>query len=62
MKQTDWKIIYSSYEGMEKKAVHLLSKEAGKHLIRESGVYRIYVLPCEKEGCTFEGKAIEKNS
>lgn len=52
MKQTEWKIIYSSpYEGVVKRAVHLLSKEAGKLLIREEGVYRIYVLPCEKEGC-----------
>jgi len=51
MKQTDWKIIYSSYSGVAKRAVHLLSKEAGKYLIRENGVYRIYVLPCEKEGC-----------
>lgn len=50
MKQTDWKIIYSSYSGAAKRAVHLLSGEAGKYLIRENGVYRIYVLPCEKEG------------
>ena len=35
MKQTDWKIIYQSYQGLQKKAVDLLSKEAGKYLIRE---------------------------
>ncbi len=51
MKQTDWKIIYSSYEGIKKKAVHFLSREAGKLIIREPNRYRIYVLPCEKEGC-----------
>lgn len=50
MKQTDWKILYASYEGIHKRTVHLLSKELGKYLIRESGVYRIHVLPCEKEG------------
>lgn len=51
MKQEDWKIIYSKYDGVAKRAIHLLSKEAGRLLIREEKVYRIYVLPCEKEGC-----------
>ena len=51
MKQRDWKIIYTSYEGVAKRAIHLLNKEVGKLLIREPNVYRIYVLPCEKEGC-----------
>ena len=51
MKQTDWKIIYNNYSGREKKAINLLSKEAGRFLIREEMVYSIYVLPCEKEGC-----------
>ena len=50
MKQTDWKIIYNNYQGLEKKAVDFLSKEAGKYLIRENDLYRLYVLPCEKEG------------
>ena len=57
MKQHDWKIIYTSYEGISKSAIHLLSKEAGALLIREPNVYRIYVLPCEKEGC-----AVSKNA
>jgi len=57
MKQTDWKIVYSTYSGAVKRAVHLLSKEIGKYLIREEGVYRIHVLPCEKEGC-----AVPKNA
>lgn len=51
MKQTDWKIIYTDYNGIEKKAIHLLSKEVGAYLIREPNVYMLYVLPCEKEGC-----------
>ena len=51
MKNTEWKIVYTKYEGVAKRAIHLLSKEAGRYLIRESGVYRIHVLPCEKEGC-----------
>lgn len=53
MKQTDWKIIYSgNYSGITKRAINLLSKEAGRMLIREEMVYSIYVLPCEKEGAT----------
>ncbi len=51
MKQTDWKLIYANYAGPEKRAINFLSKEAGKMLIREPNVYRIHVLPCEKEGC-----------
>lgn len=52
MKQNDWKIIYSgNYEGITKRAINLLSKEAGRLLIREEMVYSIYVLPCEREGC-----------
>ena len=51
MKQKNWKIIYTKYEGISKRAVNFLSREAGALLIREPEVYRIYVLPCEKEGC-----------
>lgn len=51
MKQNDWKIIYTNYTGVAKRAINLLSKEAGKLLIREEMVYSIYVLPCENEGC-----------
>ena len=51
MKQTDWKIIYSSYEGVAKRAIQLLSREAGGLIIREPEVYSIYTLPVEKEGC-----------
>ncbi len=57
MKQTEWKIIYTKYEGVLKRAIHLLSKEAGKFLIREPNVYKIYVLPCEKEGCEISKNA-----
>ncbi len=51
MKQTDWKIIYTKYEGIAKRTINLLSKEVGRFIIRESNVYSIYVLPCEREGC-----------
>ena len=58
MKQTEWKILYDKYDGLEKKAVDLLSKEAGRYLIREDNLYRIYVLPCEKSGAKIEESAI----
>ena len=57
MKQTDWKIIYTKYDGVLKRAIQLLSKEAGGYIIRESGVYTVYVLPCEKEGCSVSKNA-----
>ena len=59
MKQNDWEIIYSNYEGMEKRTVDLLSKDVGKYIIRKEGVYTLYVLPCEKERTDME---IEKNA
>ena len=57
MKQTDWKIIYSSYEGVVKRAIQLLSREAGGLIIREPDVYSIYTLPVEKEGCEISKNA-----
>lgn len=58
MRLAEWKIVYSKYEGMQKKAIELLSKETGKHVIREEGVYTLYVLPCEQEGAEIEKNAI----
>lgn len=53
----NWKIIYSDYSGMEKKAVELVSKELGGLILRDKGVYTIHVLACEKECNT----VIDKN-
>lgn len=57
MKQNEWKIIYSSYTGIAKGAIRLLSKEVSKYIIREEGLYRLHVLPCEKEGCEISKNA-----
>jgi hypothetical protein len=38
--------------------VNLLSREVGGRLIRESGVYRLHVLPCEREGAETGENAI----
>ena len=51
MKQKEWKIIYTKYEGVTKRTISFLSKEAGRMIIREPNVYSIHVLPCEREGC-----------
>ncbi len=45
-----WKIIYHSFQGMQKRAVELVNEEAGRFLIRTEGVHTFYVLPCEQEG------------
>ena len=57
-KQTSWKIIYKEYTGYQKNAVDFLSREVGKYLIREEGVYTLWVLPCEKEGAKIDKNAI----
>lgn len=57
MNLNDWKIIYTRFEGVAKRAISLLSKEIGGYMLRNLGEYRILVLPCEKEGC-----AVTKNA
>lgn len=58
MKQTEWKLLYTGEGEITFRALQLLYKEAGQHLIREAGVYRLYVLPCEKEGAEFAKNTI----
>ncbi len=50
MKQTDWKIIYTDYSGITKRAINFLFKELSAYVLREAGVYKPYTMPCEKEG------------
>jgi len=42
----NWKLIYSDYSGMEKKAIELVSAEMGAHLNRDKGVFSLHVFPC----------------
>ncbi len=44
----DWKILYSNYDGLEKKAIELVSTEVGGTILRDPGKYTIHVLACEK--------------
>ena len=48
-KRTAWEIVYGRYEGMQAKAVGLLSAEIGMRVTREPGVYTLHVLPCRRE-------------
>ncbi len=57
MNLNDWKIIYTRFEGVARRAISLLSKDVGGFMLRNLGEYRILVLPCEKEGC-----AVTKNA
>lgn len=48
MNKRNWKVVYSDYSGMEKKAIELVSSELGSHLNRDSAVFTLHVLPCIK--------------
>lgn len=48
MGKRDWKIIYSDYSGVEKRAVELLSREMGAYTVRDDGIFTLHVLACEK--------------
>lgn len=45
MSKHDYKILYSNYSGVEKKAIELLSREVGAVVCRDAGAYTIHVLP-----------------
>ncbi len=47
MDKRNWKIIYSDYSGMEKKAIELVSREMGRFINRDKGVFTLHVLACE---------------
>ena len=55
-KKSAWEIIYSRYEGMQAKAMQLLSAEVGYRVTRDPGVYTLYVLPCLKESAVLPEK------
>ena len=46
MDKRNWKIVFSSYSGMEKKAVELIYKEMGALILRDQNRYTIHVLEC----------------
>ncbi len=58
MDKRNMKIIYSDYQGCEKKAIELVNKEVGSIILRDSKVYTIYVLPIEKDGAEIDKNVI----
>ena len=58
MDKRNWKIIYENYSGAEKKALDLISAEMGSVICRDSGVYTLYVMPCEKEGAKLDKNTV----
>ena len=44
----NWKIVYSNYEGLEKKAIDLVYSELGSYILRDAGQYALHVLACER--------------
>lgn len=59
MKNRNWKIVYSSFEGPQKRAVEVISREIGSMILRDPGIYSIYSLPCFRAGgCALDGNAI----
>lgn len=55
-KKLAWEILYSRYEGMQAKAMQLLSAEVGYRVTRDPGVYTLYVLPCVQESTVLPEK------
>lgn len=45
----NWKIMYSDYSGVEKKAIELLNAEIGKTILRDKGIYTLHTLAVETE-------------
>ena len=58
MQKRNWKIVYSAYTGIQKRAIELIYKEMGALILRDKGRYTIHVLACEKE----EQATIDKNA
>ena len=58
MKNRNWTIVYSSYAGVEKRAVEFLSAELGNYILRDPGIYSVHALACVKAGEEFAGNAV----
>ena len=46
--KSNWKIIYSNYDGIERSAINFVSREMGKYVLRNMGEYSLPVLAIEK--------------
>ena len=50
MRGGTWKVIYSSAEGPEGRALEVLTERFGSHFLREGHTTTAFVLPLEKDG------------
>lgn len=55
-KKRNWEILYSKYEGIEKKAIELLNKEMSALITRDPNVYTFHTLTVKKATELPEGK------
>ncbi len=53
-KESAWKVVYTDFTGITKRAVELISAELGEEVTRSTGVYSLHVLPLEKETASTE--------
>ena len=58
MKNRNWKVVYSSYEGVEKRAVEFVARELGGLILRDPGVYSVHALAVEKAGTPLDRNAV----
>ena len=58
MKNRNWKVIYSSYEGVEKRAVAFVARELGERIARDPGVYSVHALAVEGVGAPLDRNAV----
>ena len=58
MEKRSWQIVYSNYQGLQKKAVDLVYEELGSYILRDKGVYTLHVMPCLKEPCEITANAV----
>ncbi len=59
-KEESWVVYYQRFEGMERRAVELISCEVGKYIAQANckNAYILYVLPCEREEAAVARNAI----
>ena len=56
--KSNWKIIYSNYDGIERSAINFVSREMGKYVLRNMGEYSLPVLAIEK----YDVSQVDKNA
>ena len=50
MRGGTWKVVYSSAEGPEMRAIEVLTERIGAYVLREGHLSTVFVLPLEKDG------------